>query len=91
MFTMLGQVYLKDFLVSLNLLQGNESIQHNQLNVVVTLLHDQLNVAARSRLQAQQHIYPLIQGSYSSILYNRVHSFKNLDDFHKRCVSTLFY
>ena len=37
--------YLKDLLVGRHILERDEAIQHNQFHIVVTLLHDQFNIA----------------------------------------------
>ena len=42
--------YLKDLLVGRHLLERDEAVQHNEFHIVVTLLHNQFNVALRGSL-----------------------------------------
>jgi len=37
--------HLKDLFMGGHLLEGNQAVQHNEFDVVVTFLHNQLNIA----------------------------------------------
>lgn len=60
--------YLEHLLVSWNLSKCDQTIQNYQLHIVITLLDNQLNVAACSRLQIN-HTYISPSATDCSVIY----------------------
>lgn len=52
---------LQDFLMCSDILKVDESVQDNQFDIVVTLLHNQLDVAAGSSLQLETQYKHLVE------------------------------
>ena len=73
--------YLKDLLVGRHLLERDEAVQHNEFHIVVTLLHNQFNIALRGSLWngsrvrgwdgswSRYHVYKLDLSPWLQTLY----------------------
>ena len=73
--------YLKDLLVGRHLLERDEAVQHDEFHIVVTLLHNQFNIALRGSLWngsrvrgwdgswSRYHVYKLDLSRWLQTLY----------------------